>query len=37
MSQENVEAVREWVKAINRGDAEALVALAGPRNLAFLR
>jgi ketosteroid isomerase-like protein len=30
MSQENVEAVREWVKAINRGDAEALVALADP-------
>ena len=30
MSQENVEAVREWVAAINEGDAEALVALADP-------
>lgn len=28
MSQENVEAVRAWVKAINDGNAEALVALA---------
>jgi ketosteroid isomerase-like protein len=30
MSQENVEAVRVWVEAINRGEAETLVALADP-------
>jgi ketosteroid isomerase-like protein len=28
VSRENVEAVREWVAAINRADADALVALA---------
>jgi ketosteroid isomerase-like protein len=28
MSQENVDAVRDWVAAINRGDSEALIALA---------
>jgi ketosteroid isomerase-like protein len=30
MSEENVEAVREWVAAINKGDSEALIALADP-------
>jgi ketosteroid isomerase-like protein len=30
MSQENVEAVKAWVVAINRGDLAALVALADP-------
>ncbi|HEX2128876.1 MAG TPA: nuclear transport factor 2 family protein [Solirubrobacterales bacterium] len=28
MSQENVEMVRRWVAAINRGDADELIALA---------
>jgi ketosteroid isomerase-like protein len=30
MSQENVEVVRQWVKAINEGDSATLVALADP-------
>jgi ketosteroid isomerase-like protein len=30
MSEENVEAVRQWVAAINDGDSERLVALAAP-------
>jgi ketosteroid isomerase-like protein len=30
MSQENVEVVREWVAAINAGDAARLIALADP-------
>lgn len=30
MSQENVEVVREWVAAINAGDAARLTALADP-------
>jgi len=28
MSEENVEMVRRWVEAINRGDADELVELA---------
>jgi ketosteroid isomerase-like protein len=30
MSQENVEAVREWVAAINRGDVKTLLEIADP-------
>ena len=30
MSEENVDAVRAWVAAINAGDADALIALADP-------
>jgi ketosteroid isomerase-like protein len=30
MSEENVEMVRRWVAAINRGDAEELVEIADP-------
>lgn len=30
MSEENVEAVRQWVAAINAGDADRLVELADP-------
>jgi ketosteroid isomerase-like protein len=35
MSRENVETVREWVAAINRGDADMLVELADP-NVDYL-